>query len=177
MKESPRAVQCSPVAMVLPGHGRALTWHIKHTPSLCPGSAVHGLTPLLQCPIQNQGSFCGAGSQFTRIVCFLQKSEEHSEIFLLSIPECVHMHNHTCLCVWKWENPWALLLYIPISLFPHARATPSGHSPGQDSQGVQLGASNQLYWKNSGCQNNQKKYFEIFICKQRAQIFVSCKKY
>lgn len=75
----------SPVGMVVPGDGRALTWHITaYTQSVFRLSG-HGLTPFLQCPIQNQGDFCGAGLHFMRIVSCRNLenknfSSEHSSV-------------------------------------------------------------------------------------------------
>lgn len=153
MKESPSAVPGGDGQFTC-GHG--VTWRWQDTPlahqSLSPDSAVHSLTPFLQCPIQNQGSFCGADLQLMRILCFLQKSAKNSAkksqrfIFFSEHPSvCAHAQSHMSVCVAVGEIPGNCFFTSPF---------PSDHSPGQDSQGA--AASNQLYWKTCGFWNNQK---------------------
>lgn len=44
------------------------------------------------------GDFCGADLRCVKTVCFLQQSEEHLKIFLLSVQVCAQAHVPVC---WK----------------------------------------------------------------------------
>lgn len=106
------------LAMVLPGEDRTLNSHIKAQVQPLSGVCrVQFHRFFYSSSFRITGDFCGTDLGFVKTVCFLQQSEEHLKIFLLSIQVCVCACTCVSMCVWKWKQPLCTVWVMsPFSL-------------------------------------------------------------